>query len=144
MLSIKFCTKKSVGTYVYLPEEWSYGLQKLSSLKYFLTIMIIRVTSDFFVRRKLGIHLRQKQAEARHGSLSSASVDSAMIRATCLRCRCDPSHRLSVDQSEASPMISPPHGQHGRNIPYLAETEKHSFVWGAPRMPHFASACLCL
>ncbi len=47
-------------------------------------------------------HLRQRQAEGRRNSLSSASVDGAMNRVTCLRGCHDPSHWLSIDQSEAS------------------------------------------
>ncbi len=83
------------------------------------------------------------------GSLSSASVDSAMNWATCRRgCR-DPSHRLLVNQSEATLRNSLSHAQYGQNMPRLAKTEKHSLVWGTvhqgmPRMPHHTSACLCL
>ncbi len=60
----------------------------------------------------------------RCGSLSSASVDCAPSQAACLRCCRDPSHRVLVDQSEASPMKSPPYAQYGRNVPHLAETKK--------------------
>ncbi len=88
---------------------------------------------------KLGIHLRQRQ-----GSLSFASVVVATNQATCLRgCR-SPSHRLSIDQSEASPRNSPPHLPYGWNMPRLAETEKHSLIRGMSRMLCRASACLCL
>ncbi len=78
---------------------------------------------------KPGIHLRQRKTEAWCGSLSSASVDGATNRATCLRgCR-DPSCRLSVDQSKANPRNSPLHMQYGQNMLCLAETEKHSLLW---------------
>ncbi len=66
---------------------------------------------------KLEIHLRQRQAEARCSSLSLTSVHSATIQATCLRGCCDPSHVLSVDQSEASPRNFSPHAQYGCNMP---------------------------
>ncbi len=49
---------------------------------------------------KLGIHFRQRQAEAWHGSLSSASVNSALSRAACLRGGHDPSHCVLIDQSQ--------------------------------------------
>ncbi len=94
---------------------------------------------------KLGIHLRQRQAEVRHSSLSSASVDGAPSWATYLRGFCDPSHRVWVDQSEASPRNSPPYVQYGWNMPCLAETEKHYSVRGAAHRgccaaPQLASA----
>ncbi len=65
------------------------------------------------IRVKLGIHLRQRQPEEWRSSFSSASVDGATNRATCLRGCHDPSHWLSVDQSEASPRNSPPRAQYG-------------------------------
>ncbi len=77
---------------------------------------------------KLGIHLRQRQAVVRCGNLSSASVDGAMNRATCLRGCHDTSHLLLVDQSEVSLRNSSPYAQYGCNKPRLAETEKHSVV----------------
>ncbi len=94
---------------------------------------------------KAGIHLRQRQAEARCDSLCSASIDGAPSRATCLRGCCDPSHRMLVDQSEASPRNSPPYAQYGWNMPHLTETEKHSSVHGAAcrgcrTVPRLASA----
>ncbi len=82
---------------------------------------------------KPGIYLRQKQAKAQRGSLSSASIDGATNQATCLRGCHNPSHWLLVDQSEVSPRNSPPHAQYGWNIPRLAETEKHSLVRGMVR-----------
>ncbi len=63
---------------------------------------------------QLGIHLRQRQAEVWHGSLSSASVDSVPSRAACLRGCCNLSHRMSVDLSEASPRNGSPHVQYGQ------------------------------
>ncbi len=80
--------------------------------------------------RKLGTHLRQRQAEAQCGSLSLASVDRATNWAKCLRVCHDPSHRLSVDQSEASPRNSSLHAKYGRYMLRLAETEKHSLLRG--------------
>ncbi len=81
-------------------------------------------------------------------SLSSTSVDGAMNRATCLRGSRDPSYRLSVDQSKASPRNSPPHAQYGQNMLRLIESKKHSLVGGVqhcvPMMPHYTSACLYL
>ncbi len=41
------------------------------------------------------------------------------------------SHRLSVDQSEASPRNSPPYAQYGWKMPRLVETEKYSLLRGA-------------
>ncbi len=35
MLSTEFQTKKSMGTYVYLPQEWTRVLEKLIQLKYY-------------------------------------------------------------------------------------------------------------
>ncbi len=35
LLRIKFTIKKSVGTYVYLPQEWSKGARKTDWLKYY-------------------------------------------------------------------------------------------------------------
>ncbi len=84
----------------------------------------IRIQWNFELTVKLGIHLRQRQAKARCGSLSLASVDGATNWVACLRSCCDPSHRLSVDQSETSPRNSPPHAQYGWNMPRLAETKK--------------------
>ncbi len=89
---------------------------------------------------KLGIHLRQKQAEAQRSNFFLASVDGAASRAASFRgCR-DPSHRVSVDQSKASPRNSPLYVQYGRNVPRLAETKKHSLF----RRPYHTSACLFL
>ncbi len=34
-MSIKFLTKKSAGAYVYLPQEWNMGLQRLKCFKYY-------------------------------------------------------------------------------------------------------------
>ncbi len=94
------------------------------------------VTNLMFFSMKLGksrnciqftkpiIYLRQRQAEVQRSNLSSASIDGAMNRATCLRRCCDPSHRLLVDQSEASLRNSPPHAQYGWNMPHLIKTEK--------------------
>ncbi len=82
---------------------------------------------------KLEVHLRQRQAVVRHGSLSSTSVDSTMNRATCLRKCHNLSHRLLVDQSEASSRNSPPYAQYGWNMSCLAETEKHSLECGLAR-----------
>ncbi len=93
---------------------------------------------------KPGIHLRQRQAEAWCRRLSPATVDSAINRATCLRGYRDLSHRLSVDQSEASPRNFPFHVQYGWNMPRLTEVEKHSLVRGALMMPRHASTCLRL
>ncbi len=93
---------------------------------------------------KPGIHSRQRKVEAQHGSLSSSSVDGAMNQATRLRGCCDPSPRLSVDQSEVSLRNSPPRARYVWNMPHLAETEKYSLMRGALKMPHRASACLCL
>ncbi len=63
---------------------------------------------------KLGIHLRQRQAEVRHSSLSLASAGDAPSWAACLKgCR-NPSQRVSVDQSEVSPRNGSPHAQYGR------------------------------
>ncbi len=112
-----------------------FSRQGSYSLRFSCTIV-------FFL--KPGIHLRQRQTEAQCGSLSSASVDGATNRATCLRGCHDPSHRLSVDQSEASLRNFPPQAQYGQNMPCLTETEKYSVVRGAPRMPCHASACLSL
>ncbi len=79
---------------------------------------------------KLGIHLRQRRAKAQHSSLSSASVNGATNRAICFRdCR-NPSHQLSVDQSEASPRNFPPYAQYGWNMLHVAKTENHSLVRG--------------
>ncbi len=94
---------------------------------------------------KPGIHLRQREAEARHSSLSSASVDSAMNRATCLRGCCNPSHWLLVDQSEAIPRNSPPYAQYGGNMVRITETKKHFLVRdmvrrGCHTVPRLASA----
>ncbi len=47
---------------------------------------------------KLGIYLRQRQAEVRRGSLSLASVDGAPSRAACLRGYHNPSHCMLVDK----------------------------------------------
>ncbi len=94
---------------------------------------------------KLGIHLRQGQAEAWGSSLSLASVDGAPSGAACLRgCR-NSSHPLSIDQSEVSPRNSPPYAQYGRNVPRLVETEKHFSVRsaacrGCRATPRLASA----
>ncbi len=85
-----------------------------------------------FITVKPGKLLRQRQAEA-HSSLFSARVDGA-TKPICLRGCCDPSHRLLVDQSEASPRNSLPHAQYGWNMPCLAETVKHSLVRSALRM----------
>ncbi len=63
--------------------------------------------------------MSQRQAKAQCGSHSLASVDGATKLATCLRgCR-NPSHRLLVDQSEASPRNSPCHAQYGWNMSCL-------------------------
>ncbi len=93
---------------------------------------------------KLGIHLRQRQAEARRCSLSLASVDGASSRAACLRGCHDPSHRVLVHQGEASPRNSPPYVQYGRNVPRLAEMEKHSSVCGAAQHVEDTAPCLSL
>ncbi len=101
-----------------------------------------------FLCLKLEIYQRQRQAEARHGSPSSASVDGPTNQVTCLKGCCNLSHQLLVDQSEASQRNSPLHVQYGWNIPRLVETEKHSLVQGtvhqdALRTPRCVSACLC-
>ncbi len=70
--------------------------------------------SKYLIGLKPGIHFRQRQAEAWRRSLSSASVDGVPSRATCLRGCHDPSHRMSVDQSEASLRNGSPHTQFGR------------------------------
>ncbi len=64
--------------------------------------------------QKLGIHLRQRQAE--------------VWRDTWLRGYCDLSRWLSVDQSEESLRHSPPPAQYGQNMLRLTETKKHSLV----------------
>ncbi len=93
---------------------------------------------------KLGLHLRQRQAEVRRSSLSSASVDGALSQAARLRgCR-NLSNRMLVYESEASPRNSPPYVQYGRNVRPLAETEKHSSVcgaacWGCSIVPRLVS-----
>ncbi len=94
----------------------------------------------------LSLHLKHRQAKARCGSLSSASVDDTTNRATCFTGCHNLSHWLLVDQSEASPRNAPPQAQHGRNMARLAETEAHSLVWGTAhrgtlKMLPRASAC---
>ncbi len=97
---------------------------------------------------KLGIHSRQRQVEARRGSLFSGSVDGVPNQTACLEgCR-DPSHCVLVDQSEASQKNSPSYAQYGWNVPLLAETEKilqsamrrSAACWGCYAAPQLASA----
>ncbi len=38
LLRIKFPSKNSVGTHVYLPQEWSSGFQRLPPIKYYILI----------------------------------------------------------------------------------------------------------
>ncbi len=109
-------------------------------------IMIFRRMYNWCWKFKPGIRLRQRQAEAQCGSLSSASVDGATNQATCLRGCCDPSHWLLVDQSEASPRNCPSscaawmeHSTPRWNWKILFNTRR-----GTPRMPHHVSAHLCL
>ncbi len=92
-------------------------------------VRVCRSTGNHTIKPR--IHLRQWQAEALCGSLSSDSVDGTMNRARCLRGCCDPCLRLSVDQSKASLRNSPPYAQYGWNMPRPAKTEKHSLLQGA-------------
>ncbi len=114
-------------------EEQSY-IVHMRGLPFKATEQDIMNVSLFYVLFKQGIHLRQRQAEARCGSLSLASVDGATNRATCLRGCSDPSRQWSVYQSEASPRNSPPHVQYGWNMPPLVENKKHSLVQGATHL----------
>ncbi len=108
--------------------------------------VFLQLYTKMIKRLQPEIHLRQRQAEARCGSLSLVSVDGAPSRAACLKgCR-DPSHRVSVDQSEARTRNSPPYAQYGQKhaSPPRNWGTFFSLRRGVPRMLCRASACLCL
>ncbi len=93
---------------------------------------------------KLGIHLRQRQAEAWRSSLSLASIDDAPShhRMSQRLLRSKPSRVSRSKWSKPEEFSS--YAQYGWNVPHLAETEKHSSVCGVVRTSRHASACLCL
>ncbi len=81
--------------------HWRCSCKFLTTLMYWSSsnavMLLFILLVEAVTHLQLGIHLRQRQAEARHGSLFLAGVDGAPSQATCFRGCCDPSHRVLVD-----------------------------------------------